>query len=42
MAKAEWMQPGGSVKDRAARFIIEDAEARGERAVGGLSPTVLV
>ncbi len=29
LGKAEFMQPGGSVKDRAALGIIEDAEARG-------------
>src|SRR5206468_11084262 len=29
LAKAEFMNPGGSVKDRAALGIIEDAEARG-------------
>jgi cysteine synthase B len=28
-AKAEFQNPGGSVKDRAARAILEDAEARG-------------
>jgi cysteine synthase B len=28
-AKAEWFNPGGSVKDRAALFIIEDALKRG-------------
>jgi cysteine synthase B len=28
-AKAEWFNPGGSVKDRAAMFIIQDAVARG-------------
>ncbi len=28
-AKAEWLNPGGSVKDRAARAIVLDAEARG-------------
>ena len=28
-AKAEWFNPGGSVKDRAAASIIEDAEASG-------------
>ena len=28
-AKAEWFNPGGSVKDRAARAIVLDAEARG-------------
>src|SRR6201996_5013149 len=30
LGKAEFMNPGGSVKDRAARAIISDAEARGE------------
>ncbi len=34
--KAEFMNPGGSVKDRAAKAIIEDAEARGNIAPGGL------
>ena len=34
--KAEFMNPGGSVKDRAAKAIIEDAEARGNLAPGGL------
>src|SRR5258706_5178973 len=29
LAKAEFMNPGGSVKDRAALGIIEEAEARG-------------
>ncbi|MBI4227949.1 MAG: cysteine synthase family protein [Candidatus Omnitrophica bacterium] len=29
LAKAEWFNPGGSVKDRAAASIIADAEARG-------------
>lgn len=28
--KAEWFNPGGSVKDRAALFIVEDAERRGD------------
>src|SRR5436190_15036208 len=28
-AKAEWMNPGGSVKDRAALAMIEDGERRG-------------
>ena len=27
--KAEFMNPGGSVKDRAALFLIKDAEERG-------------
>src|SRR5215813_12688666 len=29
LGKAEFMNPGGSVKDRAALGIIQDAEARG-------------
>src|SRR5436305_2307571 len=29
LAKAEWFNPGGSVKDRAALYIIEDAQRRG-------------
>ena len=29
LAKAEWVNPGGSVKDRAARHIIHEAERRG-------------
>jgi S-sulfo-L-cysteine synthase (O-acetyl-L-serine-dependent) len=28
-AKAEWFNPGGSVKDRAALWMVEDAERRG-------------
>jgi cysteine synthase A len=35
-AKCEFMNPGGSVKDRAALFIIEDAEAKGLIAPGGV------
>jgi cysteine synthase A len=34
--KAEWMNPGGSVKDRAALAIIKDAMARGELRPGGV------
>ena len=34
--KCEFMNPGGSVKDRAALFIIEDAEANGTLSPGGL------
>src|SRR4051812_30237602 len=30
LLKAEWMNPGGSVKDRAARAILRDALCRGE------------
>ncbi|MDQ2818761.1 MAG: cysteine synthase A [Candidatus Eremiobacteraeota bacterium] len=33
--KAEFLNPGGSVKDRAAKFIIEDAERRGLLQPGG-------
>src|ERR1700759_764160 len=35
-AKAEFMNPGQSVKDRAALFIIRDAEKRGLLKPGGL------
>ncbi|MDQ2639022.1 MAG: cysteine synthase A [Pseudomonadota bacterium] len=35
LAKAEFMNPGGSVKDRAARWIVTDAEARGLLKPGG-------
>lgn len=34
LGKAEFMNPGGSVKDRAALGIIQDAEARGELKPG--------
>lgn len=33
-AKAEWFNPGGSVKDRAAAFIVADAEASGRLSNG--------
>lgn len=33
-AKAEWFNPGGSVKDRAALSMIEDGEGRGELSKG--------
>ncbi len=36
LGKAEFLNPGGSVKDRAALFIIEDAEQKGEIRKGGL------
>ena len=36
LGKAEFLNPGGSVKDRAALAIIEDAEQRGELRKGGL------
>jgi cysteine synthase A len=35
LGKAEFLNPGGSVKDRAARGIIDDAERRGLIAAGG-------
>jgi len=35
LGKAEFMNPGGSVKDRAALAIIQDAEARGVLKPGG-------
>lgn len=35
LGKAEFLNPGGSVKDRAALYIIQDAEARGELKPGG-------
>src|SRR5438270_11671807 len=36
LGKAEFMNPGQSVKDRPARQMILDAEARGEIKPGGL------
>src|ERR1700730_12490128 len=36
MGKAEFLNPGGSVKDRAALFIVRDAEARGLLQPGGV------
>ena len=36
LGKAEFLNPGGSVKDRAALYIIRDAEERGELEPGGL------
>src|SRR5918999_1084766 len=35
LGKAEFLNPGGSVKDRAALAIIDDAEQRGELPPGG-------
>ncbi|MFW6167504.1 MAG: cysteine synthase A, partial [Ralstonia sp.] len=35
LAKAEFLNPGGSVKDRAALYIIQDAERRGTLKPGG-------
>lgn len=36
LAKAEFLNPGGSVKDRAALFLVRDAEARGLLKPGGV------
>jgi len=36
LGKAEFLNPGGSVKDRAAKYIILDAEERGDLEPGGL------
>jgi cysteine synthase A len=36
LGKAEFLNPGGSVKDRAAKFIVLDAEKRGVIEPGGL------
>jgi cysteine synthase A len=36
LGKAEFLNPGGSVKDRAALAIIKDAEERGELRPGGV------
>jgi cysteine synthase A len=36
LGKAEFLNPGGSVKDRAALWIIRDAEARGVLRPGGV------
>src|SRR5256712_4525403 len=36
LGKAEFMNPGGSVKDRAALAIVNDAIARGNLKPGGL------
>ena len=36
LGKAEFLNPGGSVKDRAAKYIIQDAEERGDLTPGGV------
>jgi cysteine synthase A len=36
LGKAEFLNPGGSVKDRAAKYMILDAEERGEIEPGGV------
>jgi cysteine synthase A len=35
LGKAEFMNPGGSVKDRAALYVIKDAEEKGQLKPGG-------
>src|ERR1700724_63517 len=36
LGKAEFLNPGGSVKDRAGLYIIKDAEERGQLRPGGI------
>ena len=36
LAKAEFLNPGGSIKDRTALFIVQDAEKRGLLRPGGV------
>src|SRR5512145_3236128 len=36
LGKCEFLNPGGSVKDRAALYIVRDAEARGLLRPGGV------
>jgi cysteine synthase A len=36
LGKAEFLNPGGSVKDRAAKYIVLDAEERGDLRPGGV------
>ncbi len=36
LGKAEFLNPGGSVKDRAAHYIVKDAEERGSIRPGGV------
>jgi cysteine synthase len=40
LGKAEFMNPGGSVKDRTARGIVDDAEGRAMLQVRGRSSKV--
>jgi cysteine synthase A len=35
LAKAEFMSPGGSVKDRAALYLVKEAEEKGQIRPGG-------
>ena len=41
LAKLEFMNPSGSIKDRIVRHIVEDAEQRGALRPGGLSLSTL-
>lgn len=36
LGKCEFLNPGGSIKDRAAKFIVEDAESKGQLRPGGV------
>ncbi len=36
LGKAEFLNPGGSIKDRAAKYMVLDAEERGDLQPGGL------
>ena len=36
LGKAEFMNPGGSIKDRAAKYMVLDAEQRGLLEPGGV------
>ncbi len=36
LGKAEFLNPGGSIKDRAALYIVKDAEERGQLRPGGV------
>ena len=36
LGKAEFLNPGGSIKDRAAKYMVLDAEERGDLLPGGL------
>ena len=40
LGKCEFLNPGQSVKDRAALFIIQDAIRRGKLKPGGTEPAV--
>jgi cysteine synthase A len=42
LGKAEFMNPGGSVKDRAGLYIITDAEKRGVLKAGSATRAAIV